>query len=94
MSIGTAADQYVQGTESQIDLNPFESKTLRSDEVKMAGITATRYGQTSGTKLRGYCVRVFYKGRRVFKEANSPEIERDVEFCLEKLERQKRPAKK
>ncbi|MBI5396846.1 MAG: hypothetical protein HZA91_16240 [Verrucomicrobia bacterium] len=94
MSVGTATDQYTQGTESQIELKPFESKTLRSDEVKMAGITTSRYGQTSGTRFRGYYVRVIYKGRCVFKEANSPEIEQDIESYLEKLERQKRSGKK
>jgi hypothetical protein len=94
MNVAAAADQYSQGEESQIELKPFESKTLRSDDVKMTGMTTYRNGQTIGTRFRGYYVRVIYKGRRIFKESNSPEIEQDVESYLEKQERQKRPAKK
>lgn len=94
MSVGSATDQYVQGTESQIELKPFEAKTLRSDEIKMAGVTTFRLGQTSGTKFRGYYVRVHYKGHCVFKEGSSPEITQDIESYLDKLERQKRSAKK
>ncbi|MCX7824293.1 MAG: hypothetical protein N2689_01900 [Verrucomicrobiae bacterium] len=94
MSVGSASDQYLQGSESQIELKPFEAKTLRSDEIKMAGMTSLRYGQTSGTKFRGHYVRVFYKGHCVFKEGSSPEITQDVEAYLEKQERLKRSSKK
>ncbi|MBI5687293.1 MAG: hypothetical protein HZC54_19645 [Verrucomicrobia bacterium] len=94
MSVGSATDQYLQGTESQVELKPFETKLLRSDEIKVAGMTTYRYGQTSGSKFRGYYVRVLYKGHCVFKEGSSPQMIEDVESYLDKQERQKRSTKK
>jgi len=94
VSVGNATDQYLQATESQVELKPFETKLLRSDEIKVAGMTTYRYGQTSGSKFRGYYVRVFYKGHCVFKEGNSPQMIQDIEAYLEKQERQKRSTKK
>jgi hypothetical protein len=88
ISVAGGSDQYYHGTESNIELKPFETKVVRSDEMRMSGVTSLRQGMTSGTKMRGHFVKVFYKGQLVFKEASSPDLERDGEAYLEKMLRQ------
>jgi hypothetical protein len=56
--------------------------------MRMSGVTSLRQGMTSGTKMRGHFVKVFYRGQLVFKEASSPDLERDGEAYLEKMLRQ------
>lgn len=87
MSITGAVDTFYQGSETGIGLQRFEKRTLRSDEVKLSGVASVRYGTTSGTKVRGHYVKIFWRGQLVFKEASPPDIERDCESYLEKLQK-------
>lgn len=87
MSITGSTDTFYQGSETGIALQRFERRTLRSDEVKLSGVASVRYGTTSGTKVRGHYVKVFWRGQLVFKEASPPDIERDCELYLEKLQK-------
>jgi len=87
MSISGAADTFYQGSETGITLQRFEKRMLRSDEIKLSGVASVRYGTTSGTKVRGHYVKIFWRGQLVFKEASPPDIERDCELYLERLQK-------
>ena len=87
MTITGGGETYYQGSEVGISLQRFENRTLRSDEIKLSGVASARYGTTSGTKIRGHFVKIFWKGQLVFKEAAPPEMERDGEAFLERQQK-------
>lgn len=77
------ADQYHQGRQSRIELQPFETKTIRSEDIHMTG-SETRY-TTTGNRVRAHYVRVLYKGHCVFKEAGPADALAEIEDYLDRV---------
>jgi hypothetical protein len=80
-SSGDLKQQFFTGGESAMELRPLEKRTVRSEDVTLAGMSSN-VGMRSGQKLRGHFVRVFYQGRLVFEEANPPAMKAAAENYL------------
>jgi hypothetical protein len=80
-SSGDTKQQFFTGGERGMELKPFETKVIQSDDVALSGMSSS-LGMRSGKKLRGHFVRVFYQGRLVFEEANPPAMKAAAENYL------------
>jgi hypothetical protein len=81
--LGGGPDQYHHGQQSGVELQPFETRTIRSEDISLTSFE-TRY-TTTGNRLRAHYVKVFYKGYCVFKEASPAEYATDIEDYLDRL---------